>query len=231
VARANSEKEEGFAVILSLSHSPKVMGCLVAHRLLAVFISLLYRLFSVSQAYSCENICMFVQDEVMETRGRTKISGEALRRLRFKLALTQGEMGQRIGLSEVRVRHIERAAQTSVHPRVFRKLAELAGSDVESFELQSTATMVATLAADLDKGSGWLTEWFSGLPGETQVKVISDLLRVGNDRLGLRILETLKTVAIPGSPASDAAVRVDQKLKAATDAKLRGAQSKKKEAS
>lgn len=60
-----------------------------------------------------------------------KISGTALRKARFRLAFTQGELGKEIGLSEVRVRKIEASEVGSVRPKVLRALALLLNKNVD----------------------------------------------------------------------------------------------------
>jgi transcriptional regulator with XRE-family HTH domain len=52
------------------------------------------------------------------------ISGQKLRELRSRHALTQTEFGQKIGLSEPRVRQIESGEWSAVRPGVLRRLAE-----------------------------------------------------------------------------------------------------------
>lgn len=58
-------------------------------------------------------------------QGNIKIRGDILRRERLRLALTQKELGDRIGLSEIRIRKIEKQKVTGIYPPAFRKLGEL----------------------------------------------------------------------------------------------------------
>lgn len=69
--------------------------------------------------------------------GRTiKISGKALEKLRNSLALTQRELGEKIGLSERRISQIEREEPAGIFPPKFRKLAEGLGLTLEQLFLK-----------------------------------------------------------------------------------------------
>jgi transcriptional regulator with XRE-family HTH domain len=57
-------------------------------------------------------------------RPNIQISGERLRDLRKKLFLTQRELGQKIGISEVRIAKIEQAESSGIYPSTLRALAD-----------------------------------------------------------------------------------------------------------
>src|SRR4051794_30388855 len=81
----------------------------------------------------------------MTERG-TKIRGPLLRKLRTRLSLTQTELGEAIGLSEVRIRHIESAEDARMFPTPFRKLAEVAKMELTKLR----ETLGAEVTEELD---------------------------------------------------------------------------------
>lgn len=69
-------------------------------------------------------------------KSRIDIFGKGLSRVRARLALTQREMAEHLGISETRVRHIESADKAGVFPSTFRELAKLAGKSIEEMMVE-----------------------------------------------------------------------------------------------
>jgi transcriptional regulator with XRE-family HTH domain len=81
--------------------------------------------------------------------GWIRIRGRELASARKKLRLTQREFGERIGLSEVRVRVIEKEDVAGVYPRTFRKVADALGMSTDELQLKlGVATPAARLTSD-----------------------------------------------------------------------------------
>lgn len=85
--------------------------------------------------------------------GRTiKISGKALEKLRNSLALTQRELGEKIGLSERRISQIETEEPAGIFPGKFRKLAEGLGLTLEQLFLKIGDESLRQRQEDFENG-------------------------------------------------------------------------------
>lgn len=93
-----------------------------------------------------------VQTEPAKNGRTIQVSGPKLAKLRNRLALTQRELGEKIGVTETRVRHIERAESVGVYAPTFRKLAEATGMTVEQLRAAIGAGEAQAFAAGVKAG-------------------------------------------------------------------------------
>jgi len=78
----------------------------------------------------------------MRKPGSIEIMTSKLRSIRLKRALTQAEFARKIGLSEPRIRQIERAETAGIFPKVLRALSELTGEPIERLLVDLSATAI-----------------------------------------------------------------------------------------
>src|SRR5438132_877276 len=93
------------------------------------------------------------QQQEEQRQGRTiRIRGPLLARLRNRLALTQREFGDKAGVTETRIRHIEREQEVGVYAPTFRAMAEAAGVSVAALRREIGVAETAARQEDFEAG-------------------------------------------------------------------------------